>query len=151
MNRLIAAAVASLAFAAACHNRGAQFAGGCSDIPLAGPAGHVELVRAETRESASPANVRIIAVVRWVADPRLSQLPGPSAIVWVGSGANRREVGRSSQDGITVVTLPDSSGTYRLRFGGLGARALEADIATRQAYVDTVRVFLQHGGFTLCA
>jgi hypothetical protein len=150
--RRMSVAVAALALFTACHNRrSAQIATGCWDVPTAGPAGHVELFRAQTPETTTVHGVRLVAVVRWSSDKGTAHEPVPSALAWQVSGTHRRKVGESDALGFMNVSLPDSAGTYDLRFGGLGAQSVQAHLEVRGGYVDTVRVFLQQGGFVLCA
>lgn len=152
MSRVIGAAVAALALFTACHNRGSsQIASGCSAIPTVGPVGHVDLARAQTPETTTVRTVRLIAVVRMSIEAGAAHDPVPGALAWEVSGIHRRVVGRADALGVMAVPLPDSGRTYHIRFGGLGLQSVEAHLEIRSGYVDTVRVFLQQGGFLLCA
>ena len=121
---------------------------------MVGPPGHVEVIRAPVSDSvlARQDSAGLIALLTWSSDS-LARTSRPSgAIVYITQPEiefYRTEMADSL--GKVVMVLPATTPRYHLRFVLIGVEPLDTTVAVRVGFLDTLRVFLQLGGGTICA
>jgi len=136
---------------------------GCSTGPLIGPAGHVELLLSNTRDSLLPGRQgRLVSIARWSSDSlaRVSQ-PGPLEFRLTATRAQLNSAGFMTLVDTSALVPEDSEivafqvmapeGTYELSVRVFGARGLDTIVPVRRGFTDTARLFVQAGGLTICS
>ena len=129
----------------------------CPSPPAIGPRSHLEIVRSTASDSAlrDSGIGRIIALLRWSSDSVTRETPVGAVVrvtsVRTGIVTERRfDEDSVNQDGYLMLSVTLPAGDNLLRVSRLRARGLDTTLTVRNRYTDTLRVFLQSVGVTVC-